>query len=122
MATSDHPSDYIPLMHVLNGLNNAQRQIIIDHLDDDACKSIHYCIELVLSNRKKLKKSQEKQVLNCLQEFNKDIVKVVKNTFKKKHKNRTSLTRDRRELARIGGSPIGLFLSTAIPLLLDLVI
>jgi len=107
---------HIPLFQVLKELKDYQRQIIVDHLDDSTCKSLANCIASVLRKSRRISHHQKQQIKRAVRIHQKFLKKIIsaegspKNSGSKRLK--TSLT-------RIGGEPLGLLLSTAIPLLVE---
>lgn len=111
----------IPLFQILKELKNYQRQIIIDHLDDESCSSLSSCIATVLLNGEKIRNKNE--IKSCLKNNKCHFQKILSSHRKAKSRNikkKASPFSKKRALARIGGNPLQLILSTAIPLLLEL--
>lgn len=105
---------HLPLLHVLKTLKPYQRQIIIDHLDDDSCDSLTYCLSTVVKQVDKLK--SKKKLQGCVKANKKQFCKILSPAKTKKLRQGK-----KRALTQVGGNPLGLILSTAIPLLLSLI-
>lgn len=103
---------HLPLMQVLKKLKHYERQIIVDHLDDKACRSLKKCLQTVLKQGKKVPEKERSKLTRCFRRH--------KPLFTKLLAGSGAGFGDKRTLARLGGNPLALILSTAIPLLLDL--
>lgn len=105
---------HLPLFQVLKELKAYQRQIVIDHLDSKSCNSLSSCIKSVLKQGPKIKKNK-KQLQLHIRQNQKELSRLFSNSKKKK-----SYHSKKKILARIGGNPLALILSTAIPMLMNL--
>lgn len=103
---------HLPLIQVLKKLKHYERQIIVDHLDDKACRSLKKCLQTVLKQGQKVPESERSKLSRCFKRH--------KPLFTKLLSEGGGGCRDKRTLARLGGNPLALILSTAIPLLLNL--
>lgn len=101
--------NHMALFHVLHKLKNFERQIILDHLDSTACDSLSNCIKIVLKKKKKLSPAQKAKVKKIISDHR----QTFDNVLNKKRKRK-------RDLAKLGGFPFAFLLSTAIPLLINL--
>lgn len=101
----------IPLIEILKELKPYQRQILIEHLDDNACNHLEECLTTVLKKGKN--SSYKKKIEHCVNENRKIFDNILRRRKSKKHQ--------RKLLARVGGNPLGFILSAALPLLVDLV-
>ena len=106
-------SKLLPFLKVLNDINGQNRTILLSHINSESCSDLCETISNVLKNpsmgeseRKRLRKmlSPHKQCLRSLVKKNQSV--------KQKQK----------KLQKIGGSPLGVILSSAIPLLLDILV
>ncbi len=104
---------HLPLIQVLKEIKPYQRQIVVDHLDDDACQSLGFCVSTVLSQGNSL--INRKQVKCCVKANKSTIKNIIKSPKTKKQRQAK-----KHALAAFGGGPLALILSTAIPLLLNL--
>jgi len=105
---------YLPLIQVLKELKPYQRQILVEHLDEDACKTLGFCVSTVLKKGGGL--SNRNQIKCCVKSNKLLIGKIIKpNKTKREGKAK------QQALALFGGNPLALILSTAIPILLDLI-
>ena len=98
---------YIPLLQILSEVKGYQRQIILDHLDHESCSALSDSILHLLK-----KTSNNAPIKKCLAE-NKQCFKSILNGKNKKKKKRA--------LAKVGGGPLGLILSSVIPLLINFI-
>ena len=109
---------HIPLFQILKELKPYQRQIILDHLDNDSCESLSYCIATVLkSKNKKISDQNKKELGSCIKDNKSLIIRILKEGKGSSHRQHLS---KKRALAKIGGNPLGLILTTAIPILMEL--
>ena len=97
----------IPLFQVLRELKDHQRQIIIDHLDAKSCNALVECVKCVLKRGPKKKGKRQTKLRACIKQYHKDFAHIL-------GKRQSS-----RQLAKVGGFPLGLILSTAVPLLMS---
>jgi len=103
----------LPLMQSLMGMTPAQRTIILQHLDDHSQDMLIDTVQYVLQmGPKKLKKDDAGNLSHLLKDHKCDL------RYLCNHKKTVKLRR--RRLKQMGGFPLGLVLSTAIPLLLSL--
>ena len=100
---------YIPLLQILSEMKGYQRQIILDHLDNESCVAVSDSILHLL----KKTKNNNPSIKKCVAE-NKRCFKSILNDKNKKKKKRA--------LAKVGGGPLGLILSSVVPLLVDLIV
>ena len=108
------PRVVLPFLQTLMGMTPAQRTIILAHIDDKSYDMLYDTISYVLSRgRTKIKDTDAKQ-LRLLLDGHKCDLRYLCN-----HKR--SREQKRKRLLRMGGFPLGLIASTAIPMLLDLV-
>ena len=106
---------HLPLMQVLKELKNYQRQIVLDHLEPSACDSLVKCISTVLkhgNNSKKLNSQKKGKLRAIVKKNKKNFAKIISKSARKNVKKRA--------LAQMGGNPLALVLSTAIPIILEL--
>ena len=103
---------HLPLIHVLNEMKDYQRQIVVDHLNPKAVKCLKNCVSMVLKKKSKTKKTGKNQKLQKHIQENQHVFK---------HLLSPSKRNTNRMLARVGGSPLGMILSAAIPLLMSLI-
>ena len=102
-------TDNIALAQVLSELKNYQRQIILQYLDDKGCNVIKSYADLIL--HKGHKSPAQKKIKRLIETNKNDLYDVMMTTSKKKSKSK---------IAKIGGNPLALILSTAIPLVVEL--
>ena len=128
---------HLPLLSVLQRLHASDRQILIDHLDQNACDALSFCLTKVLQEGqiKKRKKKVDSQLVTKLvrdNHFNfqrilglntqKKKKKTTKKSSKSSNNTKKCLHKQKRlALAKIGGNPLAIILSTAIPLLLNMI-
>ena len=111
--------NHIPLFQILKELKEHQRQIILDHLDQQSCDSLSACIAHVLKNGTKvLSEEQRKHLSKCFKQ-NKPQMKRILSVLKKPTSRQHAVKK--RALARIGGGPMGAVLRAAIPILVQLI-
>jgi glycosylphosphatidylinositol transamidase (GPIT) subunit GPI8 len=110
MFTKKHVKHCYPLLKVLKKIKGSDRQIILQHLDEEACESVRNCIYNALYNsdigntkilRKKLMSNQKEL---------KDLA--IKKKFSKRRRN---------QLVQVGGFPLGAILAAAIPILSSII-
>lgn len=106
---------HLPLLSVLRKLGQDERQIVVDHLDKNACNTLQFCLSKVLKEGKKSKKTAK--LMTKLVRENKKNFETILGLGKKK---KLSHKQKRLALAKIGGNPLALILSTAVPLLLNM--
>ena len=103
----------LPLMQTLVGMTPSQRTIIMHHLDDTSQDMLLDVVQYVLSSSEnKLPKEKVQGLSEILSEHKCDLRYMCNN--KKSCKLR------RRKMKQMGGFPLGLVLSAAIPMLLNL--
>ena len=103
---------YIPLLHILRKLPEAERQIVLSHLSPDSCDHVERCIVKVLrAGKKRIDPRTKEAITKCLREHRTDF-------------NRLLLSKSRsvrrRSLTKVGGGPLTLLLTVGLPLLLSL--
>jgi len=103
----------LPLMQVLVGMTPAQRTIIVQHLNDEAQDMLLDSVKYVLQVAPKKMNSERKNNLSGALKEHKCNLRYLCD-----HKRTVKLRR--RRLRQMGGFPLGLILSTAIPMLLNL--
>lgn len=104
---------HLPLMQVLAKLKHYERQIVVDHLDEAGCKALKVCLKTVLRKKTKVPESLKPKLGRCFKQH--------RHLFAKLLADRSGGSAGKKTLARLGGNPLALILSTAIPLLLDLI-
>lgn len=103
----------LPLLQTLMGMTPAQRTVVVAHLDTKSQDMLIDTIDYVLRmGRQKLPKDKAAELSEVLSEHKDDLRYVCDR--KRPIKSR------RKRMQQIGGFPIGLVLSTALPLLLNL--
>jgi len=111
-----HPSKlrtYLPLIQVLKELKPYQRQLVVEHLDSEACQTLGFCLSTVLQKGSNL---SNKNQIKCCVKANKVLIgKILKPPKSKKGQKAKQ-----QALTLFGGSPLALILTTAIPMLLNL--
>ena len=103
---------HLPLLQVLRQLKNYERQIVVDHLDAQACGALKKCLQTVLKGKKKVSAVEQDKLGRCLKRH--------KLLFSQALSAKGGAGSERKALAKLGGNPLALVLSTAIPLLLQL--
>lgn len=111
---------HLPLLSVLQKLGANERQILVDHLDKDACDTLQFCLTKVLQEGKKRRKKTQSNLMTKLVRENQSNFECILGVCGKKKKKLTHKQK-RLALAKIGGNPLALILSTAIPLLLNMI-
>ena len=117
---------HLPLLSVLQNLATYDRQILVDHLDKDACDALRFCLTKVLQEGKKKNKNKKKKkktdsnLITKLVRGNQNNFEQILGLGTKKKKN-LSYKQKGLALAKIGGNPLAFILSSAIPLLLNLI-
>ena len=104
---------HLPLMQVLKKLKHYERQIVIDHLDDKACLELKNSLHTVLTKKSKVPEAERAKLKRCLKQNHA--------LFSKLLTPKTGKCSQKKTLARLGGNPLALILSSAIPLLLNLI-
>lgn len=103
--------EYLPLVHVLLKLPEADRQILLSHMDNKACTQIELCVAKVLRGRYRIARNQREKLRQCIKANQADLKKVFSR----------SPTVKRKALAKVGGGLFSLLFSVGIPLLLSLI-
>jgi hypothetical protein len=101
----------LPFLQVLKQLRPGQRSILLSHLDNESCEMVYEAVANVLKNPK-VTPAKRRQLKKALAPHKKCLRSLVS-------KKRSSGLK-RKDLASVGGFPLGLVLSTAIPLLLNM--
>ena len=104
--------EHIPLLHVLNKIPPAERQIILSHLSDASCVQIERCIETVLKLRKRIPKRAREDLRHCIRENQAIIQKIF---------SARTPGGKRKALTSAGGGIFSLLFGVGIPLLLSLI-
>lgn len=106
---------HLPLLSVLQKLEASDRQILVDHLDKESFDTLQFCLKKILQEGKKKKKKSE-SLTNLVREHHLTFESILGLGSKKKK----SFKQKRLALAKIGGNPLALILSSALPLLINL--
>lgn len=113
MATLRNKRVVLPLLQTLMGMTPAQRTVIVAHLDDASQDMLIDTVDYVVKKgRKKLPKDKADSLAGLLSEHKSD----VRYMCNRKHVAKLR----RRRMRQMGGFPLGLIISTAIPLLFSL--
>ena len=108
------PRAVLPFLQTLMGMTPAQRTIILGHIDDKSYEMLYDTVMYVLTTgRRKLSDDDGEKVRRLLGEHKCDL------RYLCNHKKAKTLKKKR--LMRMGGFPLGVIVSTAIPLLTSLV-
>jgi len=101
----------IPFVKTLASIKNPDhRCILMSHLDLDSCELIYETIFNVISNKSiPVKKRQQLQ----------KVLQPHQNNLRYMANKNNKATLKKKRLTQIGGNPLGIILSTAIPLLLE---
>ena len=102
----------LELLKVLKKINNKDRPTIIKYLDDRGVDLVCECVQNILFNNVGLNLKEKKRLRSTLNKRQ----KAMKNIANKSN----SFKRRRSLLNHHGGNPLALILSTALPLLTDL--
>lgn len=117
MKTTKEMRDHIALFQTLKELKPYQRQIIVDHLNPKACECLQECVRLVMKTG--VKRTKKKKPTALMQKFQKAVKQ--NPTLFKHLLSRGKAGQVPRQMAQVGGFPLGFILSTAIPMLMNLI-
>jgi hypothetical protein len=106
----------LPLLKTLQGVKpQDNRSVLLSHLDDEACEAMYETLYNVMANEKigpATRKKLRKKLWAHQEPMN----------FLTKNGKRYSPKLKRKKLAAMGGNPLGLILSAAIPFITDLLL
>lgn len=103
----------LPFLQTFKDLSSRQRGIMLGHIDDKSCEVVCEAISNVLCNPR-VPELHRKRLRRSLMPHKKHLRILLKKGTSKKVK--------RQKLSEIGGFPLAAILSTAVPLLLDLLL
>ena len=101
----------LPFLQVLRELRPQQRSILLSHIDDESCEMVYEAVANVLKNSK-VTSAQRRRLKKALEPHKKCLRTLIS--------NKSSRSAKRKNLLAVGGFPIGMILSAALPLLLNL--
>jgi Mg/Co/Ni transporter MgtE len=101
----------LPFLQVLRELRPGQRSILLSHLDDESCEMVYEAVANVLKNSK-VTAAKRRRLKKALEPHKKCLRTLIS--------KKSSKSTKRKNLAAVGGFPIGTILATALPILLDL--
>lgn len=104
--------EILPFLQTFKDLRPAQRSIMLAHLDDKSCEILYEAVSNVLRNPT-VSAAQRKRLRKVLQPHKHCLRSLISRSGSSANK--------RRKLQKIGGFPFSAILSTAIPLLLNLI-
>lgn len=110
---------FLPLIHILEGLSDSERQIVLDHLDQPSLNAVTRAVKTVLADPTTVSPSHRNDLAKAVQQ-NKNHFTSLLNKKVGGGKKKSSCCAQKRALTRIGGNPLAIILSTAVPLLIDL--
>jgi len=113
MAPLRNKKVVLPLLQTLMGMTPAQRTVIVAHLDEASQDMLIDTIEYVVKTARKKIPQDKADGLSALLTEHKCDVRYMCN---RKHPGKLR----RRRMRQMGGFPLGLILSTAIPMLFSL--
>lgn len=105
-------SKILPFLQTFKELRPSQRGIMLAHLDDSSCKILQETIANVLRNPS-VSESRKKKLRKVLQPH--------KSALRNLARGSSSGGAKKKTLYKIGGLPLAAILSTAIPILLDVI-
>jgi hypothetical protein len=117
-SSAENRISFLPLFQILGELHPTKRQIVIGSLDKPTCSALFKSVESVLQEGQK---QRSKIPINVNKRINLIIKKNAK-LFKCILDKKAKLHKKKDAMSLVGGGPLALLLSTAIPLLLGQII
>ena len=113
---------YVPLLQVLSELKDYQRQIVVDHLNNESCGSILDSIVTVLKNDTPVKSARKSKLKKIVRDNYGDLSMLLKGVSPNSRTGKRVSKKQRAILAKLGGNPLLEILTNAIPLLLPMLL
>ena len=100
----------LPFLKLLSRVSDEDRVILIQHLNKDTCDVVCQCVHNTIKNPNIL--ANDRQAISQKIGSKKDIIRYLSDASRPVHVRQ-------KKLSQLGGNPLGLILSVAIPLLID---